>query len=61
MNRRRRPKPLQASSDITRRRFIQTSTTALAGAALLAPLALADSQSLDAVLPAAIEGAGRWW
>jgi len=51
MNRRRRPKPLPASSDLTRRRFIQASTVALAGATMFPPLALADSQSADAVLP----------
>jgi hypothetical protein len=37
---------------LTRRRFIQSSTVALAGTTLLPPLALAESQSADAVLPA---------
>ncbi len=53
MNRRHRPKH-RASDPLTRRRFIQTSTAALAGATLLPPLALADSQSQDAVLPAGV-------
>jgi beta-galactosidase len=52
MPRRHKPKLPQASNGLTRRRFIQTSTTALAGATLCAPLALAGSQSADAVLPA---------
>ncbi len=51
MNRRQRPRHLQASDNLTRRRFIQASTAALAGATLHAPLALADSQAADAVLP----------
>ncbi len=52
MNRRHRPKHPRASDHLTRRRFIQTSTAALAGATLLPPLVMADSQSADAVLPA---------
>ena len=42
----------QLGDGLTRRRFLQTSTTALAGATLLPSLALAESQSSDAVLPA---------
>ncbi len=52
MNRRNTPKHPRASDHVTRRRFIQTSTAALAGATLVAPSALADSRSADAVLPA---------
>ncbi len=52
MNRRRRPKHPRAIDNLTRRRFIQTSTAALAGATLLPPFALAASQSGDAMLPA---------
>ncbi len=52
MKQRHRPKHPRASDNLTRRRFLQTSTAALAGATLLPPLALADSQSADAVLPA---------
>src|SRR5690348_1661735 len=52
MNRRHRPKLSRASEILTRRRFIQASTVALAGATMFPPLALADSQSADAVLPA---------
>jgi beta-galactosidase len=53
MSRRNKPKH-RASDPLTRRRFIQTSTVALAGATLLPPLALADSQSRDAQLPAGV-------
>jgi beta-galactosidase len=52
MNRKQRPKRPRASEHLTRRQFIQTSTAALAGATLHTPLALADSQSADGVLPA---------
>lgn len=52
MNRRNGPVHPRASDRLTRRRFIQTSTVALAGATLLSPSALADSQSADAALPA---------
>ena len=52
MKRRYGPKQCQAIDGLTRRRFLQTSTTALAGATLLPSLALADSQSADAALPA---------
>lgn len=52
MNQRHRPKDSQATGRLTRRRFLQTSTTALAGATLLPPLALAEPQSADAALPA---------
>lgn len=54
MSRRHRSKHLQASDRLTRRRFIQTSTVALAGATLLPPLTLAETQSADAVLPAGV-------
>ncbi len=47
-----KPKLSQPGDGLTRRRFLQTSTTALAGATLLPSLALADSQAADAVLPA---------
>jgi beta-galactosidase len=52
MNQRQKSKPSQATDRLTRRRFLQASTTALAGATLLPSLALADSQSADAALPA---------
>src|SRR5580692_12038791 len=52
MNQRHKGKQSRATARLTRRRFIQTSATALAGATLLPPLALAESQSADAVLPA---------
>ncbi len=52
MKRRSSPKNPQASDGLTRRRFLQTSGVAMAGATLLPPLALAESQSSDAVLPA---------
>lgn len=52
MDRRHRPKHSRASENLTRRRFIQTSTATLAGAAMFPPLALGDSQSADAELPA---------
>jgi beta-galactosidase len=47
-----KPKLSQPCDGLTRRRFLQTSTTALAGATLLPSLALAESQSADAALPA---------
>ena len=47
-----KPKLSQPGDGLTRRRFLQTSTTALASATLFPSLALADSQSADAVLPA---------
>lgn len=46
-----KPKNSQPGDGLTRRRFIQTSTAAMAGATLLPPLALVDPQSADAVLP----------
>lgn len=52
MDRRHRPKLSRASENLTRRRFIQASTAALAGATMFPPLALGNSQSADAVLPA---------
>lgn len=52
MSRKRRPNHPPASDRLTRRRFLQTSTVALAGATLLPPLMLAETQSADAVLPA---------
>ncbi len=52
MSRRHGPKHCLEDDQLTRRRFLQTSTAALAGATLLPPLALADSQAADAVLPA---------
>ncbi|MGA3035441.1 MAG: sugar-binding domain-containing protein [Terracidiphilus sp.] len=55
MSRRQRAKLPRTSDDLTRRRFIQTSTAALAGATLLPPLAMAASQSSDAVLPAGMK------
>jgi beta-galactosidase len=52
MNRQHELKHSQASDGLTRRRFLQSSTTALASATLFPSLALADPQSADAVLPA---------
>jgi beta-galactosidase len=52
MNRQHGPEHSQASDGLTRRRFLQSSTTALASATLFPSLALAASQSADAVLPA---------
>ena len=46
-----KPKHPQPGDALTRRRFLQTSTAALAGATLLPPLAMADAQPADAVLP----------
>ncbi len=47
-----KPKLSQPGDGLTRRRFLQASTVALAGATVLPSLALADAQSADAVLPA---------
>lgn len=52
VKRRQKQKHCQAIDQFSRRRFLQTSTAALAGATLLPPLALAVPQSADAVLPA---------
>ncbi len=52
MKRRHSPRNSKASDGLTRRRFLQTSSVAMAGATLLPSLALAESQSADAVLPA---------
>jgi beta-galactosidase len=40
---------------LTRRRFLETSTAALAGATLLSQVAVADPRSADAVLPAGMD------
>ena len=50
------PKHPQPRDGLTRRRFIQTSTTALAGATLLPPLALAEPEPANAALTT---GTGR--
>ncbi len=53
-------KPSQPGNGLTRRRFIQTSTTALAGATLLPPLVAADPEPGNAApAPAAAPAAGR--
>ena len=52
MKRRHSPRNSKASDGLTRRRFLQTSSVAMAGATLLPSLTLAESQASDAVLPA---------
>ena len=55
-----KPKRSQPGNGLTRRRFIQTSTAALAGATLLPPLALTDPESGNAApVRAAAPTAGR--
>ncbi len=47
------PKHPQKTEELTRRRFVQTSSVALAGATLLPQVALAEPQA-DAVPPAGV-------
>ena len=54
MKRRSSAKNSQASDGLTRRRFLQNSGVAVAGATLLPSLVLAESQASDAVLPAGV-------
>ena len=49
-----KPKHPQKIDELTRRRFLQTSTVALAGASLLPQVALAESQA-DALLPGGVK------
>lgn len=55
MDEKYKAKRAQRTDEVTRRRFLQVSSAALAGAAILPPLAVADSVAVDAVLPAGME------